>query len=173
MFSEDSKLANFTVYGPGGKDNIKQYRGLTMTSDFSKYGAIDNGEYEVDFRVPGKSTAPYSNWAVNNTNPVNCLFGVNPSPYKPYSKTQKNGVYFHSTLGDNGRAGSRLSTGCILIVPSGHGENGWDEFNAQLNGVSSFHFVLNRTATVPLRAFPIYPLPAANQLKKPISYSLF
>jgi hypothetical protein len=143
-----------------------------MTSDFNEYGAIDNGEYEVNFRDPGKSKAPFSNWAINNTNAVNCLFGENRSP-DGYSKTQKNGVYFHSTLGNNGKLGSRTSTGCIIIVPSGHGENGWNEFNTQLNGVSSFHFVLNRTATVPLRPFPTYPLPSANQLKKPTSYSLF
>jgi hypothetical protein len=164
MFSKDSKLANFTVYGPSGKNDIKHYRGLTMTSDFSKYGAINDGEYEVDWLDPGKSKAPYSHWAVNNTDPVDCLFGENRSP-DGYSKTQKNGVYFHSTLSNNGRVGSRTSTGCILIVPSGHGENGWNEFNAQLQNVSIFHFVLNRTATTPYAPLQRYPLPSENNLQ--------
>lgn len=49
-----------------------------------------------------------------------------------------------------GSTDSPVSTGCIIIVPSGHGENGWDEFNEQLRGVSTFHFVLNRTSVPPL-----------------------
>lgn len=169
LFGESALLADVTVYGPNGKDDIKNYRGFTMTSDFSKYGAIDNGEYEVNYRKPGKSRAPYSNWAVNNTNPIDCLFGENRSP-DGYSNTQKNGVYFHSTLGDNGRVGSRTSTGCILIVPSGHGENGWNEFNAQLQGVSSFHFVLNRTVIVPYAPFLKYPLPSEKNLQYNIQW---
>jgi|WetSurMetagenome_2_1015567.scaffolds.fasta_scaffold11113_2 RHS repeat-associated protein len=165
MFSQDSKLASFTVYGPGGKDDIKNYRGLTTTSDFKKYGAIDNGEYTVNFNDPGKTKLPYSNWAVNNTNPVNCLFGENPNPDSDrYSDTQKDQIYFHSTLDSNGKIGNRTSTGCIIIVPSGHGENGWNEFNAQLSGVASFHFVLIRTAAFPFQTFTKYPEPSDKDL---------
>jgi hypothetical protein len=172
LFGEGAKLANFTVYGPGGKDDIKHYRGFTMTSDFSKFGAITNGEFDVKFVLPGKAGPLNSNWEINGSDPVNCLYGINPSPISPYSETQKNGNYFHRSNNDgsagtfykNGRLHA-ISTGCILIVPSGHGENGWDEFNAQLHGVSSFHFVLNRTATIPYATFQRYPLPSERDLK--------
>ncbi len=165
LFGKGAKLATFTVYGPSGKDDIKTYRGFTMTSNFKKYGAIANGEYEVNFRNPGKSGRIKSNWAVNNTRAVNCLFGCNPNPIDPYSSTQKDGIYFHSTLGNEGKVGSRTSTGCILIVPSGNGENGWNEFNVQLSKVSSFHFVLNRTVTVPFSTFQRYPTNSENKLQ--------
>jgi len=164
LFGEGAVLADVTAILAEIRSHIKRFRGFSMTSDFSEYGAIDNGEYEVNYRYPGKTGQIKSNWAINNTHPVNCLFGENRNS-DGYSDTQKNGVYFHSTLGNNGRVGNRTSIGCILIVPSGHRENGWNEFNAQLQGVSSFHFVLNRTATVPYAPFQVYPLPSEKNLQ--------
>lgn len=124
-----------------------------MTSDYKTFGAIDNGEYSVNYKYPGKSGKLKSNWAIENTNPVNCLDGRNPSPIDPYSSTQKDGVYIH-TSNNTGFAGkiydnnknliNAITTGCLLIVPSGHGSNGWNEFNEQLHGVTKFHLILNR-----------------------------
>ncbi len=166
LFGEGGVLATFTVYGPGGKDDIKTYRGFTMTSDFKMFGAIDNGEYNVNFSKIVKSGSLTSHWIVNNGNPVDCLFGINPSPkrFHPFSSTQKNRIWFHRSNND-GRAGGSVSTGCIIIIPSSHGENGWDEFNSQLQGVSNFHFVLNRTATVPFASFQKYPKNSENNLQ--------
>ncbi|MEY4149464.1 MAG: hypothetical protein RL555_68 [Bacteroidota bacterium] len=153
LFGNGAVLANVTVYGPGGVNDIKDYKGFTMTSDFKIFGAIANGEYEVNYRSPGKSGSLSSNWAVNNTRPIDALDGVNPNPLNPYSKTQKDGVYIHSS-NKNGFAGSifdksgklvnAITTGCLLIVPSGHGVNGWNEFNKQLQGVRGFKLILNR-----------------------------
>ena len=150
LFSADSKLATFTAYGPKGADDVKEYRGLTMSSDFKKFGAIDNGEYVVYFDFKGKSGKIKSHWAINNRKAINCLNGENPSPINPYSKTQKAGIFIHSSNAD-GYAGVdknkkiyAISSGCLIIVPSGHGENGWDEFNMQFKGLKSFKLKLNR-----------------------------
>lgn len=78
-----------TVYGPKGESDIARYTGFTMSSDFKKYGAIADGEYTVNYLVPGKSAPLPSNYAVNGGNPVDCLNGINPSPISPYSATQK------------------------------------------------------------------------------------
>lgn len=131
VFAEGAVLAKVTVYGPKGKNDIAHYKGFTMSSDFTKYGAIDDGVYTVYYRSPGKSGALKSNWAINNTGPVNCLDGKNPSPIQPYSKTQKNGIYIHCT-NNNGWAGSPVSTGCLLLVPSRPHKPGWTEFDNQL-----------------------------------------
>ena len=125
---EGAVTATVTVYGPKGENDIKQYNGFSMTSDYSKYGAIADGDYNVTYRVPGKSGALSSNYAVNDTNPVDCLNGVNPSPpsANPYSSTQKNGIYVHST-NKSGWAGGMVSTGCLLI-----NANHWNYFKAQI-----------------------------------------
>lgn len=143
LFGEGAVLAQVTVYGPKGADDIQTYQGFTMSSNFEKYGAIDDGRYTVNYRNPGKSGALKSNWAVNNTGPVPGLDGVNPSPVNPYSSTHKDGIYIHRS-NNNGYAGGTVSTGCLLIVPTqydvkGNATNmGWDQFNQQLQGVKSF-----------------------------------
>ena len=143
-------MAKATVYGPKGEDDIKEYGAFTMSSDFSKYGAIADGEYMVNWDEKGKSEFLKSHWAINNRKPVNCLGGVNPAP-NGYSNTQKSGIFIHRSNNDGsmnpiGKDGiiHPASTGCPIIVPSRNGENGWTEFNLQLNGVKSFKLWLNR-----------------------------
>lgn len=131
VFGKGAVLANITVYGPKGKNDIARYKGFTMSSDFKAYGAIDDGVYTVNYKSPGKDGALKSNWAVNNTGPVNCLDGKNPSKVNPYSKTQKNGIYIHCT-NNNGWAGSPVSTGCLLLVPNRPNQPGWTAFDQQL-----------------------------------------
>jgi hypothetical protein len=148
LFGKGAVLASVTVYGPKGADDVQQYQGFSMSSDFSKYGAIDNGDYNVNYRNPGKTGALKSNWAVNNTRPVNTLDNNNPSPIDPYSSTQKDGIYIHRS-NNNGYAGGTVSTGCLLIVPTqydikGQATNmGWDQFNQQLQGVNQFRLQIN------------------------------
>ena len=67
----------------------------------------------------------------------------------PYSPTQKNGIYIYRS-NRNGWAGGKVSTGCLLIVPRLYDNNnnplnnGWDQFNYQLKGVSQFKLILRR-----------------------------
>ncbi len=148
LFGEGAVLAKATVYGTGGADDIKEYDAFTMSSDFSKYGAIADGQYTVNYKYPGKTGALKSNWALNNGGAVDCLDGKNPNP-NGYSATQKNGIYIHRS-NNNGWAGGTVSTGCLLIVPSTYDSkgnstnNGWDQFNNQLEGVKSFQLILRR-----------------------------
>ena len=132
--------AQVTVYGPKGESDIARYTGFTMSSDFKKYGAIADGEYTVNYLVPGKSAPLPSNYAVNGGNPVNCLNGINPSPISPYSATQKNGIYIHAT-NINGKAGGNIaaSTGCLLI----QGGAQWNRFQSQI-GKRDFKLILYR-----------------------------
>ena len=163
LFGEGAVLAKATIYGPNGVDDIKEYDAFTMSSDFSTFGAIDNGTYTVNYRNPGKGGQLKSNWAVNNTMPVDCLDGKNPNPIEGYSKTQKNGIYIHSSNRDRfagkyyhkngdkkGQLKGAISTGCLLIVPSKYDSkgnslnNGWNQFDNQLKGVNTLKLILNR-----------------------------
>jgi RHS repeat-associated protein len=148
LLGEGAVLAKATVYGPKNAEDIAEYGAFTMSSDYSKYGAIDDGEYVVNYRDPGKGGALKSNWAVNDTKFVDALDGYNPNPAR-HSKTQKNGVYIHSSNKNGGMLprdknglAHPVSTGCPIILPSGHGQNGWNEFNGQLKGVNKFIMIM-------------------------------
>ena len=145
LTGEGAKPANVTVYGPRGVDDIATYIGFTMTAKFEIFGAIANGEYNVRHRVPGKTGDIPSNYAVENTAPVDCLNGINPSPkiFKPQSPTQKNGIYIHRTNLDgtvkyNLANGKAVSTGCLLI-----NADDWNAFERQV-GPRDFKLILNR-----------------------------
>ena len=158
LFGDGAVLAKATLYGRDGADDITEFDGFTMSSDFKTFGAIADGEYTVNHKEIGKKGPLSSHWAINNANPVDCLDGINPSPISPFSSTQKDGVYIHRS-NNNGKAGKifkkgklsgAVSTGCLLIVPSkydAHGRainNGWDQFNSKLTGVKSFKLILKR-----------------------------
>lgn len=120
-----------------------------MSSDFKKYGAIDDGQYNVNFKNPGKTGSIKSNWALENTEYIPALDGVNPNPAAT-SKTHKNGVYVHKSNKNGGMLPMDkkgivhpISTGCPIIVPSGHSQEGWNEFNTQLSGVKNYLLIIN------------------------------
>lgn len=131
-----AKPATVTVYGPGGKDDIGHYIGFTMSSDFEKYGAIDDGMYPVYYDKNSKSGAIKSHYAVNNRGPVNCLGGKNPYPHG-YSQYQKDGIFIHRT-NSNGTANGMVSIGCLLIDAKQ-----WYQFEKQI-GRNNFTLILNR-----------------------------
>ena len=133
---ESAVTAEVTVYGQNGKDDIGEYKGFTMSSDYKKYGAIADGEYEVDYYPLGKSGQIKSNYRVNKGGFVDCIDGKNPNPGAD-STTQKNGVYVHRTNW-NGKASGTVSTGCILIEASP-----WVRFEKQI-GKNDFKMILRR-----------------------------
>jgi RHS repeat-associated protein len=148
LFGEGAVLAKATVYGPKNSEDIKEYDAFTMSSDYSKYGAIDDGEYMVNYKNPGKGGVLKSNWAVNDTKMVDALDGYNPNP-NGASKTQKNGIYIHSSNFDGSmlpkdKNGVKhpVSTGCPIIAPSRPGKNGWTEYNEQLKGVDKYVMIM-------------------------------
>ena len=145
IVGEGAKAAKVTVYGSRGSDDVATYTGYTMTSNFEIFGAIANGEYDVNYVVPGKGGDLRSNYAVENRGAVDCLNGVNPSPpqFDPHSPTQKDQIFIHPT-NRGGRViydlanGVAVSSGCLLI-----NADEWDAFERQV-GPRDFKLILNR-----------------------------
>ena len=144
---EGAVTASVTVYGKDNANDIHTFKGYTMTSDASVYGAINEGTYTGNYIDPGKGGTLPSNWALNgggnvptmdnspNNNPeVNgtWLYGL---PYK-------NGIYIHSTY-SSGYAGGKVSTGCLLIAP-----NDWSAFNTAMSGVTNFSVQVTRSVLI-------------------------
>ena len=145
IVGEGAKAAKVTVYGSRGSDDVATYTGYTMTSNFEIFGAIANGEYDVNYVVPGKGGDLRSNYAVENRGAVDCLNGVNPSPpqFDPHSPTQKDKIFIHPTnrrgrVIYNLKEGKAVSSGCLLINAAE-----WDAFERQV-GPRNFKLILNR-----------------------------
>ena len=146
LFGKGAALAKVTVYGPDGANDIKTYDGFSMGSDSKKFGAIADGTFEFNYDAAGKSGKLKSHWAVENRGNVPALDGFNPNPNATTDRRFKNGIFIH-TSNQNGMAGSYnkgkngISEGCLLIVPSLYNKqgtstnNGWNQFNEQLQGV--------------------------------------
>ena len=135
-----AKTAKVTVYGPRGAHDIQEYIGFTMSSNFKKFGAIADGEYDVTYRTSSDKVSKLpKNYAVNNKEPVDCINGINPSPkeFNPCSGTQKDAIYIHRT-NMSGWAGGSVSTGCLLI----YGQE-WNRFEQQI-GKNNFKLILTR-----------------------------
>jgi len=117
-----------------------------MGSDSKKFGAIADGTFEFNYDAAGKSGKLKSNWAVENRGNVPALDGYNPNPNATTDRRFKNGIFIH-TSNQSGVAGTYnkgkngISEGCLLIVPSLYNKqgtstnNGWNQFNQQLQGV--------------------------------------
>ncbi len=140
---ENAKLANVTLYGPQGADDIvNDLVGFTMTSDYSKYGAIDNGKWPANYDSNGKSGAIQSHWTLNHRGYIP-TYGCQPnmSPYagEMFGTMYKNGIFIHSTLKPTNEVGSRTSTGCLLLD-----WNSMAIFNKKMVGVQNFMVIINR-----------------------------
>lgn len=137
-----------TVYGPQGANDIQVYTGYTMTSDPSKFGVVNNGEYDGLFKNPGKSGSIPSNWALSGR--ISALDNTNPAHPEQVDEDGNAyllGVYIHRTnlsgyagTYNNGKDG--ISEGCLLIAA-----NDWNRFNKQMTGVHNFKVQVKRQTT--------------------------
>jgi RHS repeat-associated protein len=151
--------ANVTVYGPGGADDVSHYTGYSMSSDPAKYGVVADGDYNVNYRDPGKSGALHSNWAVNNTEAVPNYWSnpLNPGQIDENGHYYSTGIYIH-TSNQSGYAGTTsnprrpITAGCLLISPKD-----WKNFNNQLQGVSNFLLQIHRSTGIPYRNSQMAP----------------
>ena len=158
LFGKGAILANVTVYGPKGANDIEYYQGYTMSSDPTRWGVIADGEYMVNYDNRGKSGNLKSHWAINGRGKVPANNGINPSPYRDYDDALV-GTFIHSTRDDGfmGNYFSRkrndiggISEGCLIIAPSVYGtegklvRKGWDQYNNQLKGVNKHLLILIR-----------------------------
>ena len=57
MLDDDAVAATFTIYGVNGKDDIKSYCGLTVSSDPTKFPMLLEGEYMATHQQ--MATSPY------------------------------------------------------------------------------------------------------------------
>ena len=107
-----SKHATATVYGAKGPDDITSYTAFTMTSNFEKYGAIQDGIYDGSWRASRGSGSIPKHYMLENAKAINTIDGNrNPGGYSDY---QKDGIFIHATW-DGGIARGNVSKGCLLI----------------------------------------------------------
>jgi RHS repeat-associated protein len=118
---EDGKLtgkganpAEVTIYGKDGPKDIKTYKGLSVSSDPSKYPMIQEGDYKGKHQQ--MATSPYAKGS--NTYRITNSDGstrINPEggTNKSNGKTYMEGVFLHRT--DNNGSAGKSSQGCLII----------------------------------------------------------
>ncbi len=127
--SEDGKLtgegsnpANVTVFGPGGADDVQTYRGLTTSSDPSKYSMLAEGQYTADYQdmatsvygtkgALAKGVQPALTYSLsqNGSTQLPVVRGMNKATGKSYMTS----AFIHRT--DWSGKANRSSQGCLLI----------------------------------------------------------
>lgn len=143
--------ATITVYGPGGADDVSTYTGYTMTSNAPAYTPIDEGVYvQRRRRDKGTGVIPkyYRILNADGTDGIRTLDGATnnnaPKQLSDNGEGYKTEIFLHRT-NNNGWAGGKVSTGCILIDP-----NDINKYEAQLapigNGVK-IPFILYRSGS--------------------------
>ena len=148
ILDQDAVLANVTVYGPHGENDIQKYKGYTMSSDPNLFGVVADGSYDVNRIGINEKRGPYnSEWTLNKRGNVPALNNYNPA-YPKRNPGYLNGVFIHRP-NNNGFAGkywndkkqkySGVSEGCLLILPTQ-----WKKFNYQLQDVNIFKLKVNR-----------------------------
>lgn len=114
MMDDDALSASITIYGKNGKDDIQQYVGLSMSSDYSKYAAIDDGEYKMYYQKMSSSiyatdAYTYRISTLQDGLKLPALGGYNKATRKSFIE----GVFFHRTNWDGNAKSS--SKACIVI----------------------------------------------------------
>ena len=114
MMDDDALSASITIYGKNGKDDIQQYVGLSMSSDYSKYAAIDDGEYKMYYQKMSSSiyatdAYTYRISTLQDGLKLPALGGYNKATMKSFIE----GVFFHRTNWDGNAKSS--SKACIVI----------------------------------------------------------
>lgn len=148
LYGKGAILADITVYGPGGENDIANYKGYTMSSDPNFFGVVVEGDYTVNRLGANEPPGPYnSDLVIEHRNAqIPAKNGVNPAfpNRKPGYLT---GVFIHRS-NNNGFAGtfvnkngkySGVSQGCPLIAPKD-----WNAFVNQLKSVNSFRLRISR-----------------------------
>ncbi len=149
--AEDAINAEVRLYAPDGHTYCMV--GYTMGSDFATFGAIHEGEYKVNYVIPGKRGALSSHWALNNGGNVPEMDQrPNNSPQAGAKKgtPYKDGIFIHSAnasgyagitkRSEDGSPLNGVSTGCLLLT-----REDWNKFNEIMKSVKCFMVKLNRT----------------------------
>ena len=114
LTDDDAICASITIYGINGPNDIKSYPGLSMSSDPSKYSAIENGDYmmyheQMATSPYGKGSLTYRIATQDKKVELAPLGGRN----KANGESIMTGIFFHRTNLDGVAINS--SKGCINI----------------------------------------------------------
>ena len=147
-----SITADVTLYGPNGENDITcGMIGYTMTSDYSTFGAIDDGGYPFIYKSEGKPAPLPSHWMARDPIPeLDHKPNYSPKAGRNYGLPQKTGIYLHSTNqsgfagvtiwnSNTGRPLSGISVGCPLLSPKD-----FSFFNKKMEGLKSFWLRISR-----------------------------
>ena len=143
LYGKGAILADVTVYGPEGADDIKKYKGYTMSSDPDKFGVVADGDYTVNRLGKNDRKGPYNSDLVveSRSAKIPARGGINPA-YPKRKPGYLEGVFIHRS-NNNGWAGVKgnqaVSKGCPLITPKD-----WTGFSKQLEKVNSFRLRITR-----------------------------
>lgn len=134
----DAITATFTIYGINGEDDIKTYKGLTVSSDPNKYSRIDDGEYllyhqQMATSAYAKDSKTYIIVNRDGSRKIKPYGGYN----KFNGKTYMEDIFFHRTNW-NGKA-TNSSQGCLIIDG-----RSWRQVEQQLGTSSNIYLLLNR-----------------------------
>ncbi len=132
LTGEGAKPAKVTIYGPGGKNDVKIYDGLTVSSDPNKYSMIEEGDYEG--RHQQMATSPYGKGSLtyrihnlDGSTRIKPEGGINKVNGKDYME----GIFFHRTNW-SGKA-THSSEGCLNVCGTQ-----WRNVEKQLGKIQSF-----------------------------------
>ena len=101
MLDDDAVAATFTIYGVNGKDDIKSYCGLTVSSDPTKFPMLLEGEYmathqQMATSIYGKGSLTYIIKTMDGSTMLPPVGGYNIATKKNYM----DGIFLHRTNWD-------------------------------------------------------------------------
>ncbi|HEV8515833.1 MAG TPA: RHS repeat-associated core domain-containing protein, partial [Cyclobacteriaceae bacterium] len=146
--------ATATVYGPGGSDDVTNYKATTYASDQSKFGTIASGAYQAVHAnhkgIPALRLTSLDN--VKNTQIP--TIGKNPAHTDRvpgyadgvdihFAGRPTKGQYFTGTFLSNNRI-SGVSEACLLID-----NDKWSDFISNFDGVEKIGIGLRRNGDIP------------------------
>ena len=138
LTGEGAKPAKVTIYGINGPDDIVSYKGLSVSSDPSKYSMIQEGEYKLFHQqmsesLYGRGSLTYRLSNRDGTTRIKPVGGVNKYNNKSYME----GIFFHRT--DNDGTARKSSKGCLVVDG-----RSWKNVEKQLGKSSNIYLKLSR-----------------------------
>ena len=147
MNGKGAKPAKATIYGINGKDDIKTYDAMTMTSNTDEYTPIEGGDYKAFYQ--DMSSSPYGSKGGSLTYRISKLDGnltlstidgelnKDENSKQNYNTTKKSEIFFHRTNND-GKA-THSSSGC-MIIDGRH----WNKVEKQLGKSMNIYIRIQR-----------------------------
>ena len=143
MLDDDAVAATFTIYGVNGKDDIKSYCGLTVSSDPTKFPMLLEGEYMATHQQMatsryGKGSLTYIIKTMDGSTMLPPVGGYNIATKKNYMDR----IFLHRTNLD-GKA-TNASVGCLVIDG-----RSWQDVEKQLRKSKKIFISLTRNKEQP------------------------